>query len=512
MHWAFEAAQKIISRQPDAEHYTCASGVSPSGYVHVGNFREIATTFFVTEALKALGKEPRFILSWDDYDRLRKIPHNVTGVDPDAIGLPYTKIPSPDQQAASYGAYFEAQFEAGLRKLGIQPAYIYETQRYEGGAYDEALKQIMDERLAIYDIIARFRTETPDAAERAAYYPISLYCDTCGHDSTVIEDYDSETASIHYHCTRGHSGTQQIGQGQRIKLHWKVDWPMRWRYEQVQFEPGGKDHSSKNGSFDVAKAIAKELFDYEAPVYEPYDFVNIKGSHAKMSSSVGNILTLDELLSVYTPEVVLYLYAKYQPRATFDLGLDEDVLRNYAAYEQLRQQVAAGQADENLTQTFQLTGGDGAASLSFSHVVSLLSLTGNDQTAVAELLVKEGQAEAEIQELLPRAAYWLTHYAPERVATIRETFDQATYDTLTPAVKTALHQFVDLLAQAPEDLMQAVYDLFPETDKKAKREAQKALFQAIYQLVLGSTSGPRINLLVSLVGPERLTRLLVPSA
>ena len=29
------------------------------------------------------------------------------------------------------------------------------------------------------------------------------------------------------------------------KLAWKIDWPMRWMIEGVDFEPGGKDHASQ---------------------------------------------------------------------------------------------------------------------------------------------------------------------------------------------------------------------------------------------------------------------------
>ena len=43
MNWAKEIALKIIEERPNEDIYTVASGVSPSGFVHIGNFREIAT-------------------------------------------------------------------------------------------------------------------------------------------------------------------------------------------------------------------------------------------------------------------------------------------------------------------------------------------------------------------------------------------------------------------------------------------------------------------------------------
>ncbi len=55
MHWAYEA-HELIRKHPNKEMFVCASGISPSGSVHIGNFREIVTTYFVVRALQDLGK------------------------------------------------------------------------------------------------------------------------------------------------------------------------------------------------------------------------------------------------------------------------------------------------------------------------------------------------------------------------------------------------------------------------------------------------------------------------
>lgn len=74
MNWAQEEAKKIIEKYPNKDEYVIASGVSPSGFIHIGNFREIVTTFFVGKELENLGKKVKFILSFDDFDRFRKVP------------------------------------------------------------------------------------------------------------------------------------------------------------------------------------------------------------------------------------------------------------------------------------------------------------------------------------------------------------------------------------------------------------------------------------------------------
>ncbi len=65
------------------------------------------------------------------------------------------------------------------------------------------------------------------------------------------------------------------------------------------------------------KKLREKIFNREAPHYIAYDFIGIKGHHEKMSSSSGNSITPSELLKVYLPEVILFMFAKYRPDARF---------------------------------------------------------------------------------------------------------------------------------------------------------------------------------------------------
>src|SRR4051794_10540641 len=76
-HWADHAADELIRRHPDKPTLVCASGISPSGVVHIGNFREVITVDFVVRVLRAHGRKVRFLYSWDDYDAFRKVPANL---------------------------------------------------------------------------------------------------------------------------------------------------------------------------------------------------------------------------------------------------------------------------------------------------------------------------------------------------------------------------------------------------------------------------------------------------
>ena len=119
MNWARDVALRIIEERPNEEIYTLASGVSPSGFVHIGNFREIATPYLIAEELKRMGKNVRFILSFDDFDRFRKVPGNIDSSYSKYIGMPYTFIPSPFSDGESYGAYMENRFLNELSAMGV---------------------------------------------------------------------------------------------------------------------------------------------------------------------------------------------------------------------------------------------------------------------------------------------------------------------------------------------------------------------------------------------------------
>ena len=65
MHWAEKIADRIIKKNPDKEEYVCAAGISPSGSIHIGNFRDIATSLFVAKAIEKRGKKARLLFSWE---------------------------------------------------------------------------------------------------------------------------------------------------------------------------------------------------------------------------------------------------------------------------------------------------------------------------------------------------------------------------------------------------------------------------------------------------------------
>jgi lysyl-tRNA synthetase class 1 len=521
MHWAERMAREIIEKYPNEEVYTCASGISPSGSVHIGNFREIITTYFVVRALQNLGKQTRFIFSWDDYDRFRKVPKNIDPSFEQYIGLPYSDIPDPYGCHGSYAEHFQSEFEEALARFDIDVEFIYQNKEYRSGRYNSQILYALQNRREIYDILMSFKTQASSEEARESFYPIGLYCESCGRDNTRILGSSQDERFIEYECTCGHRAELNVLESRCIKLNWKIDWPMRWQVENVIFEPGGRDHSSETGSYNVSKQIVNQVFGFHAPEYVAYEFIGIKGGGSKMSSSSGNVLTPGDLLNVYTPEVLMFIFSKYQPGAAFNIGLDNDVNRNFSEYERYRTMLENGTLDnDDVAYALSLAQvGAGDQNLpKFGQIAGILPLINYDHDLLTDVLSRSGEiySSKDIEMISTRAQYWIQEYFQEKDIRVNENMNVEYLRTLISDDKEWLGSFCRVLDDAgelsEEALMRRVYDICYDEDAKIKRSNQKRLFKHIYNLVLGQNNGPRIPLLIEAVGAQRCRSLIMPKA
>ena len=205
---ADQVEQFVQGKKDRGDKLVCASGISPSGPIHLGNLREAITVHFVTEELIKRGWNAEHIHSWDDFDRLRKVPANVPADFAANIGKPLSDIPDPHGDYPSYAERFMREFETSMLDLGIQPRYIAQSQAYRRGDYNDLIRSALAQRLQIFDILANYQTldrfEKDVNERREEYYPIRVYCEQCGKDDTTVNGYDAQTDIITYTCQNGH--------------------------------------------------------------------------------------------------------------------------------------------------------------------------------------------------------------------------------------------------------------------------------------------------------------------
>ena len=517
MNWAREVAQRLINERPNEEVYTVASGVSPSGFVHIGNFREIATPYLVVKELIKLGKKVRYILSFDEFDRFRKVPGNIDSSYEKYIGMPYTDIPSPFTENESYASFMENRFLNELKSMDVEVECIYQTKEYKSGRYNKYIKIAMDRRKEIFDIIDEFRTQDATEEERNNYYPISIYCETCKKDNTTITSYNEETGIINYTCTCGHMGTININNATNIKLQWKVDWPMRWMIEGVTFETGGIDHSAANGSKAVSEKIARQIYNYEPPFYIPYNFIGIKGGGAKMSSSTGNVLTITDLLKVYDKNIIWWFYSRFENMHAFDIALDNDVIRYYSEYDRWVKMYFENKIDDKNRSILDLTNVEESYlnNPNFNYLATFLPMVNFDEELLKELLGKDSVITdtKEYKERLERARYWVENYGLDYQVKLLDNKNIEVYNTLNEEELLWLDKTIEILNNnynTSDELQSALYAVVKdkEYEEKELKTRQKRYFQILYNLLLNENKGPKLGLFLMAIDKEKIISLL----
>lgn len=534
MHWSEEIAQRIIERNPSKEEYVCAAGISPSGSVHIGNFRDIATPLFVAKALRKLGKKVRLLFSWDEYDRCRKIPANVQAVVGDGydryIGCPYVDIPDPWGCHENYAKHFEAEFMAEMTRFGIEMDYRYQAEMYRSGKYTADIIESLQKRGEIFEILDSFKTKDPGKtpeelaaehdAEKEKYYPVSIFCPECHTDFTTITRLSDDCTEADYTCRCGHSGHFHFLTDFNCKLGWKVDWPMRWRYEGVDFEPGGKDHAAPSGSYSNARLISKQIFGYEAPLFQGYEFIGIRGMTGKMSGSTGLNLTPATLLKLYEPEIILWLYSKTEPTKAFDFCFDDGILRQYFEFDRMYGEYAAGKADEHNAAIMYNCEIEGRRpeSVPMNLLVQLGSVVDFNVPMLETVFEKIGTPYRyeQFAERLGRARFWLEQCSPENANKLREHRNWDVYETLTDDEREEirlLHETIAAGGYTLDELNALLYAIPKRVrgenlDDKTLKALQGAFFKNVYRLLLDREKGPRLYLFLYAIDASRYLPLL----
>ena len=536
VHWADQIASRIAAeRGPLGEgkdHYTCASGITPSGVIHIGNFREIISVDLVVRALRDAGESVRFIYSWDDFDVFRKVPPAMPNQEMLAEHLrwPITDVPDPFGEAESYAAHNEQVLERVLPLVGVVPEYLYQTERYRSGAYAEGMRLALEHRETIRGILNEHRT-TPLPAD---WWPISIFSSFSHKDTTTITDWDGEWA-VTYRCDEtGSEETIDLRTATGAKLLWRTDWPMRWRHEQVDFEPAGKEHHSAGGSFDTARLISEQVYGYTAPVTFKYDFISIKGRGGKISSSSGAVIALADVLEVYEPEVVRYLFAGTRPNAEFAISFDLDVIKIYEDYDRceraffgLEKMNEKKLAKEERTYLLsQLPGRAGELSplatedrsrmtplqLPFRALCNYLMITAGDIEAALSRFPEYVAYTGEKERYRHRARCawnWITTFAPEDFRFELKTGDEPPVEVSAEerrGLSLLYDEVVNRLEEHDEKSMQnRVYAIAEEAGAD-----KKAFFLATYRALIGKERGPRLGGFLLTVGTDRLERILSP--
>jgi lysyl-tRNA synthetase class 1 len=529
-HWADIAARRVVAAHPDANPVVVAAGITPSGVVHVGNFREVMTVDLVARALRAQGIAVRFIYSWDDFDVFRKVPSDAPEQEllRENLRRSVADVPDPffgegGEAGAydSYASYHVAAFESSLEPIGIEPEFIRQSKEYRSGRYAEGIRKALESKDLIREVLNEFRKE-PLSED---WLPLAGFCGSCGRDEVDFA-WDGDWG-VEMTCRDCAAMTRvDLREGGDVKLPWRMDWPMRWAFEGVCFEPGGKDHSSAGGSYDTAKKIVGPVYDGWAPEYVPYDFVRIKGRGGKISSSAGEAVTVADCLRIFEPEMLRWIFASQRPNSEFQISFDLDVIKLYEDYD--RAIATAYQADDGskrdkkrqiVRRTIELSARtpikivpeDAPTRVpSFRPLSMILQIYDGDSDRTLAHYEGTGEVSTDAERArfrvrAERVWAWVEDFAPEDFRyRIREIPSEL---RLKGEPREILTRLVSILDDSPsiteKELIPHLKTLCDGTSLSAKE-----FYPYAYELLIAREKGPKLTTLLTTMGTDRALPLL----
>ncbi len=508
MHWADAIAQELMRR---SDEHAIATGTSISGRIHLGNAGDV---IFGDGAYRALEKlSPSSLkLIWfsDDMDPFRRVP---AGLDPSFeryLGMPVSSIPCPDKCCSSFVEHYSTIFLNSLKKLGIEPEVHSTTDMYFKGIYENSIKKAIEKK----DEIRKIFKEVSGADRPKDWMPFTPVCENCGRISTT-KPLSYEDGSIEYRCEGGvvrgkliegcgHKGHSDLKHG---KLSWRVEWAARWAIFGITCEPFGKEHAVSGGSYDTSSIISREIFGWDPPLPLQYEHVLVGGK--KMAKSIGNIMTVKDLLNYLEPEVIRFFFFRSRPitHKDFDMVKLMQLAEEYEHVERIYRgsESPSPREDEGEIKSIYELSQVGEAvkekpiQMPFRSLVYLVQVNDDVNWIASRLGVEPDKVEKKIQ-LVER---WVEEFCPPEMKF------QVSPELPGVELPPVLKEFLQKLSKSLEkDVREKeVQDRIRKLSSELGISPKEA-YRAVYLVLLGKDHGPRITTLMKSLDKNFLVKRL----
>jgi len=291
--------------------------------------------------------------------------------------------------------------------------------------------------------------------------------------------------------------------GGQVKMQWKPDWGMRWTALGVDYEMSGKDLiDSVKASNQICKVLGgtpPEGFNYELFLDE---------NNQKISKTKGNGLTMEDWLRYGAPESLAY-YMFQSPKSAKRLYFDvipkaaDEYLQQLDAYPRQEPQQQLGNPVWHVHTGRPPQWG---SPVSFSLLLNVVSAANaSDKDILWGFLSRYiPGATPESQPLLDRLAGFAINYYEDFVRPNKK------FRAPDERERAAMQDLLARLKALPADCQdaEAIQNEVYAAGKDAGFEPLRAWFQALYEVLLGQSQGPRFGSFAAIFGLDRTIALI----
>lgn len=532
--WPFEEAKGVLKRlralgkgeikTPEKGYVLFETGYGPSGLPHIGTFQEVARTTMVMHAFRQLSDIPAKLICFsDDMDGLRKVPGNVPNAEmlEQSLGMPLSSVPNPfDTDHGSFAAHNNEKLQNFLDQFGFDYEFVSSSEAYTGGQFDDTLLNMLahyeDIRNAVIPILGEERAAT--------YSPLFPIVQKKGTDephpvilhNAILKNIEDQAAGVVEFEVLDDSEKERSGYGageivtQSIlkggcKAQWRADWALRWYALDVDYEMAGKDLTS---AAEIAGKITQILGGRRPAGFHYELFLDEKGE--KISKSKGNGLSMEEWLT-YAPHESLAYYVWQRPGSAKKLYFDiiPKAVDEYITFaEKLNEQDPAKKLENP---AWYIHGGNIPNSqhtpISFALLLNLVNAANTHDPEVLWGFIKHYEADAtpDSAPFLDRLVHYAIKYYEDFVLPAKQ------YRMPDERERAALEDLAARLEKLEDGLEAEAYmtEVFSAGKENGyEKDELRGWFQAIYEVLLGETQGPRFGSFIKLYGVKETTQLI----
>ncbi|PPR78049.1 MAG: hypothetical protein CFH01_01221, partial [Alphaproteobacteria bacterium MarineAlpha2_Bin1] len=416
------------------------------------------------------------------------------------LGKSLTNIPDPFGTHKSFGEHNNSKLRDFLDTFGFDYEFKSSTESYFSGEFNETLLDV----LVNYDKIMNIILPTLGLERRKTYSPFLPICPETGVVLQVpIVERNVNSETIIYEREDGKKIETKVTDGS-CKLQWKVDWAMRWKSLNVDYEMSGKDLIE---SVVLSNKICK-IIGGEIPLNYTYElFLDEKGE--KISKSKGNGISIDEWLT-YASQESLSLFMYQSPKKAKKLYFDviPKAVNEYITFlDKYNQEFDKDKRYDN--PVWHIHSGNPpneSIPISFGILLNLASVCNTEDPNVLSGFVEKYISKdkslfsLELLKLIKFSTYYYRDFVKPskkyRMPNDKE-------------IDALLRLSKFLINDLSNDDSEAIQTIVYEIGKTSGFDNLRDWFKAQYEILFGQTEGPRIGSFIQLYGKDKYSDLIM---